>query len=104
MQEHVNEDWLERLRSEIGEDVVEEVVAIFIDETRQAAMRLPALDGREAAEMLHFLAGSAANLGFTELERAARAGFDPDTRAATLGALAARFRQACDALEARQAA
>lgn len=60
-------DWnrVEELRSEIGDDGFAEVVELFLDEVEGVMMRLasqPSPDRYE--EDLHFLKGSAWNLGF----------------------------------------
>lgn len=106
MPDDVNDEWLDRMRSEIGEDAVGEVIALFLEETRDAAARLPSLDRRGRRDMLHFLTGSAANLGFEGLGADARAAMaDGRTaRSEAMSALAARFADACDVLEARAAA
>jgi hypothetical protein len=63
-------DWdrLQDLRDEIGDDDLSEVIAMFLDEADEVIARLsggvPA--ERISAEM-HFLKGSALNLGFTRL-------------------------------------
>lgn len=63
-------DWdrLRDLREEIGEDGFEEVVEMFLEETDEVIGRLSADGGAKALESdLHFLKGSALNLGFSDL-------------------------------------
>lgn len=101
-------DWgrVADLRSEIGDDGFDEVIDLFLEETDEVAAGLTALkDADEIERALHFLKGSALNLGFSDLaalcqegERMAAAGqaavdlgsvarlYD-DTRRAFLGAL-----------------
>ncbi|MDN5786106.1 Hpt domain-containing protein [Pseudorhodobacter sp.] len=70
-------DWkrVEELRDEIGEDDFNEVVALFLDETDEVAMNLRNDMAHGAIESaLHFLKGSALNLGFTELAALCQAG------------------------------
>lgn len=75
-------DWsrVEELRREIGDDGLAEVVELFLDEVEEAVMRL-AGNGAPTADDMHFLKGSAWNLGFTDFgalchdgERQIRAG------------------------------
>lgn len=63
-------DWhrVASLRAEIGEDDFDEVAAMFLEEADEVIERL--LGGRTQPELaadLHFLKGSALNLGFVEL-------------------------------------
>lgn len=63
-------DWdrLRDLRGEIGDDGFDEVVAMFLEETDEVVGRLSADGGAKALESdLHFLKGSALNLGFSDL-------------------------------------
>ena len=62
-------DWdrVNELRSEIGEDGFDEVVELFLDEVESVVMRLGAdPDPSRYEDDLHFLKGSAWNLGFAE--------------------------------------
>ncbi len=63
-------DWqrVDVLQSEVGEDGFLEVVELFLEETDDVIARLSEVPyrGRLSAD-LHFLKGSALNLGFTEL-------------------------------------
>lgn len=63
-------DWARttELRAEIGADDFDEVVALFLDEADEVIARLPTCASAKAMEdALHFLKGSALNLGFAEL-------------------------------------
>ncbi|RGP37599.1 Hpt domain-containing protein [Pseudotabrizicola alkalilacus] len=82
-------DWrrVQELLGEIGPECFEEIVAIFLQETDEVIARLRALSDTGSVESdLHFLKGSALNLGFAELaqicqtgERRAATGFDDVT-------------------------
>lgn len=79
-------DWtrVTELRDEIGGEDFAEVVSLFLEEADEVVRNLPASTDAKAIESaLHFLKGSALNLGFAELahlcqegERQAAAG-DP---------------------------
>ncbi len=63
-------DWtrLGELRDEIGPEEVAEVIALFLEEADEAMARLSALPpGADSRALLHFLKGSALNLGFAQL-------------------------------------
>lgn len=63
-------DWerVDCLREEIGEDDFNEVVQLFIEEVEEVAARLENSGTPEERERdLHFLRGSALNLGFSQL-------------------------------------
>lgn len=63
-------DWtrVEELRLEIGGEGLAEIVELFLDEVEGVVMRLMAAPDLAALEQdLHFLKGSAWNLGFVEL-------------------------------------
>lgn len=63
-------DWdrVAELREEVGEDSFAEVVALFIEEMDVATAELsPQAGGVELADALHFIKGSALNLGFDRL-------------------------------------
>lgn len=62
-------DWdrVSELRSEIGDDGFDEVVELFLDEVEAVVMRLgSAPNPATYEEDLHFLKGSAWNLGFAD--------------------------------------
>ncbi len=63
-------DWLRvaDLRMEIGDEAFGEVVALFLEETDEVILRLPKLQTlSDVARDLHFLKGSALNLGLNGL-------------------------------------
>jgi HPt (histidine-containing phosphotransfer) domain-containing protein len=74
------------LRSEVGEDAFDEVVALFLEEVEDALARLAdSQAGGTLGEDLHFLKGSALSLGFEdfsarcqEAERLCATGQDAD--------------------------
>lgn len=80
-------DWgrVQELRSEIGPDCFDEIVTLFLQETDDVVSRLrDQPDGRSLESDLHFLKGSALNLGFADLaqiclngERSAASGGPP---------------------------
>ena len=63
-------DWarVAELRDEIGEDALAEVLLLFTEEVEEVVRRLA--HGPKLAAELHFLKGSAANLGFRAFEGA----------------------------------
>lgn len=100
-------DWerVEMLRRDIGEEDFGEVVKLFIEEAEAVVGRLQAQGtAREREADLHFLKGSALNLGFDELaaicgveERRAAQGVAVDT-APVIGLYAASRRAFLDRL------
>ena len=62
-------DWtrVAELRSEIGEDDFAEVIVLFLEEADEVIARLRLGDRSRLAHDLHFLKGSALNLGLSEL-------------------------------------
>jgi histidine phosphotransfer protein HptB len=76
----INWDRVSELRNEIGEDDFAEVVTKFLEETDEVIARLPDCKDPDSAERaLHFLKGSALNLGFSDLAHLCQ---DGETRAA----------------------
>jgi HPt (histidine-containing phosphotransfer) domain-containing protein len=71
-------DWerVDSLRDEIGMDDFAEVAGMFLEEADEvvARMRTSAAPGPKLAADLHFLKGSALNLGFSELAGLCSAG------------------------------
>ena len=71
-------DWdrVAELRDEVGEDDFAEVMALFLEETEEAAIRLASEtgDAGQIARDLHFLKGSALNMGFSDLAALCQAG------------------------------
>lgn len=83
-------DWnrLNELRNDIGEADFADVAQLFLTEMRERLMTLAADPALAHAEDFHFLRGSAANLGLSDLvaacnagEAACRAGHPPDLAA-----------------------
>jgi HPt (histidine-containing phosphotransfer) domain-containing protein len=67
MTDQPNIDWhrVAELRSEVGEDGFDEVVELFLEEVDEVTGRLRTMSGVSGLrEELHFLKGSALNLGF----------------------------------------
>ncbi|MDH3263704.1 MAG: Hpt domain-containing protein [Paracoccaceae bacterium] len=63
-------DWdrVTQLRDEVGPDGFAEVVELFLEEVEEVTGRLASANGAKALEEdLHFLKGSALNLGFERL-------------------------------------
>jgi HPt (histidine-containing phosphotransfer) domain-containing protein len=63
-------DWsrVADLRGELGPDDFDEVVVLFLEEADDMIARLtPDFDRSETERVLHFLKGSALNLGFQDL-------------------------------------
>lgn len=76
-------DWarVNDLRAEVGHDSFDEIVALFLQETDQVVTRLPSITDPQSMEHdLHFLKGSALNLGFARLAQVCQTG---ERRAAT---------------------
>lgn len=61
-------DWTRvmELRDEVGPSEFEPVLELFMDEVEEIVMRLSHSDPAKLARDLHFLKGSAWNLGFSE--------------------------------------
>lgn len=75
-------DWtrISVLRAEIGEDDLHEVIALFLEEADEVIVRLDTgVAVTELESLLHFLKGSALNLGFSDLAQVCQ---DGETRAA----------------------
>lgn len=63
-------DWtrIAELRAEIGDEDLQEVVGLFLQETDEVVARLAGANAVQTLEAdLHFLKGSALNLGFSAL-------------------------------------
>ncbi|MBP9950181.1 MAG: Hpt domain-containing protein [Cypionkella sp.] len=55
------------LRSEVGDDAFDEIVALFLEETDEVVARISDQCDQRAIEAdLHFLKGAALNLGFSD--------------------------------------
>lgn len=78
-------DWarVSELRFEIGAEDFAEVVSLFLDEADEVVANLPEATSAKALESaLHFLKGSALNLGFSDLAAICQ---DGESRAAVGG-------------------
>ncbi|SLN41569.1 Hpt domain protein [Roseovarius albus] len=72
-------DWnrVIELRYEIGEEDFGEIVSLFLDEVETEITKLTTLETCvELGEMLHFLKGSALNLGFADFANLCQHGED----------------------------
>ena len=71
-------DWgrILELRDEIGPDDFEEVVTLFLSEVEESLAGLAAasFDAKRLEETMHFLKGSALNLGFSGMSLICQAG------------------------------
>ena len=70
-------DWsrVKELHDEIGPDAFGEVVGLFLEEADEAVAQLPnCTDARSIESALHFLKGSALNLGFRVLAQLCQTG------------------------------
>lgn len=61
-------DWdrVDQLCAEVGADAFDEVVELFLEEVDEVVQRLKAGERNALADDLHFLKGSALNLGFRD--------------------------------------
>ncbi|MEI4232635.1 Hpt domain-containing protein [Roseovarius sp. D22-M7] len=86
-------DWdhVRELRDEIGTDAFEEVVEMFLDEveTEIGKLRAPPAD-LDLEAQLHFIKGSALNLGFSEFSELCQSG---EAQAARGGGEAVKLRE-----------
>ena len=64
-------DWtrVDELRAEVGDDGFDEVVDLFLEETDEVIARLLEVDDSALGSDMHFLKGSALNLGLSELAK-----------------------------------
>lgn len=69
----INWDKVGELRDEVGAEDFDEVVELFLEEVEETILQLGA-DGRSVEHDLHFLKGSALNLGFVQFSELCRAG------------------------------
>lgn len=70
-------DWkrVVELKSEIGSEDFNEIVELFLEEVEGELSKLSSSQAHDKLEaQLHFLKGSALNLGFTEFSRLCQAG------------------------------
>lgn len=69
----INWSQVSELRGEVGAENFDEVVELFLEEVEETISQL-GTDGRSVEHDLHFLKGSALNLGFSEFSELCRAG------------------------------
>ncbi len=62
----INWSRVRELKEEIGEDGFDEVVELFLEEVEGVIQKLQGNDRSQLEQDLHFLKGSALNLGFEE--------------------------------------
>lgn len=67
-------DWkrIEELRGELGEDGLEEIFEIFLEDTAAMIAELQRAPTSELPDRIHGIKGSAQNMGFGELARLCR--------------------------------
>lgn len=71
----INWDRVAELRDEIGAEDFAEVVALFLEEADEVVARLSrCADAKAVESALHFLKGSALNLGFSDLAQQCQEG------------------------------
>lgn len=64
----INWNRVNELRDDFGEDVFTEIVTVFLEETDGVINRLKSVGiDPELGKTMHFLKGSALNLGFTQM-------------------------------------
>ena len=99
-------DWVRvrELRDEVGAADFDDIVALFLEEVESTLDALA--EGPPAPEDLHFLKGSALNLGFHEMASlcASDARPDPPDKAALAAVFAESRRQFVDGLATHLAA
>ncbi len=108
----INWDRVDELQDEIGADGFAEVIALFLDEADEVVARLSPVGDPGLEADLHFLKGSALNLGLATLadlchagERAAARGQSAEVDLAEVRAVYAQSRERLlSGLEARSAA
>lgn len=69
-------DWtrVDELRSEVGDDGFDEVVELFLEESDEVIARIEGSTGAALGRDLHFLKGSALNLGLQSLAQLCQEG------------------------------
>lgn len=69
-------DWprVRELKEEVGEDGFEEVIELFLEEVEEVITKLQSGDRSQLEQDLHFLKGSALNLGFEKFSDLCLAG------------------------------
>lgn len=81
---------IDELRNDFGEEDFEEIVGLFLKEVDQCLTKITAPNCADIQDHLHFLKGSAANLGFVLVKKACETA-EHDPSAENLFAVAAQF-------------
>lgn len=93
---------IDELRAEVGAEDLTEVVQLFCEEVEETLGRIIGHPSPSLAEDLHFLKGSALNIGMTELgalcQTAEKSLREDPAGSPDLAAIAAAFRKARQAL------
>ncbi len=63
----LNTNRIKELKQEVGEDDFVEVVGIFCEEVEEVLGQLPSTPASAMVEKLHFLKGSALNIGMSDV-------------------------------------
>lgn len=63
----LDKDRIEELRSEVGDDGFAEVIEIFCEEVEEVLVQIAASSPSELVERIHFLKGSALNIGMARV-------------------------------------
>lgn len=63
----INMDRISELRDEVGSDDLAEVIQMFCEEVEETLNRISRMSGSDVQEDLHFLKGSALNIGLDEV-------------------------------------
>ncbi|MCV2892525.1 Hpt domain-containing protein [Lentibacter sp. XHP0401] len=70
----INWDKVQELREDIGEEDFSEIVDVFLEEVETELEALPGTPRTELGASMHFLKGSALNLGFHDFSEKCRIG------------------------------
>ena len=101
----INENRIQELKDEVGEDDLEEVIALFCEEVEEVLETLDATPPDAMAAQLHFLKGSALNIGLeavSDLCRAEELALKSDpTRATDIAGIRTIYAQSKGVLLAR---
>ncbi len=99
----INWDRISELREEVGEDDLAEVLGLFFEEVEEVLEKLPSADAQDIPGHLHFLKGSALNIGLSGVsglcrDEEAKLAADP-TANAQVGAIRSAYNAAKIELE-----
>ena len=70
----INWTQVSALRDEVGPEDFDEVVTLFLEEVQEVIDELPSVGNADMESKMHFLKGSALNLGFTDFSDLCAAG------------------------------